>query len=233
MGKKNEHKNNNRKDASLRDNYTGAIIGDKGQGKSTLMAKMAIAYYESSKRKGNPKRVLIYDPSEARAFKKFKAITVEELKLGVYNPTTGRRHAWTKGIRRVVDRGNIDYEVFFRTIIEKVSNSLVFIDEARDIYTGKGEMKRYQKELITKHRNYNIDLYLVFHQFMDINIRVRGLIWIYIIFKTIEEDLTPSYFRTRQFPNPTSIHKVWQKVSKIPYDPGLIMQHYGVFKKSL
>lgn len=229
---KNKEGDGNWKDPSKRDNKTAAIIGDKGQGKSTLIVKLAKMYYQNSVKSGIPKRVLIYDPSEARGFKIFKKITLPELKHGVYNPHTGGYSYWTQGIRRIEDDGSYDYEDFFTVIRTRVTDSLIFIDEAADIFPSKSELKRYQKELITKHRNFNIDLYLVFHNFMDIHVRLRGKVWLYILFRTIEKPDGPNWFGVRQFPNPSQFYEVWKQGEEVDHDPAKIQQNYVLFKKS-
>ena len=91
----------NYKNPNERDFITAAVIGDKAQGKSSFLALFAKDYLEINEKNGNPRRILIHDPSEAYAFQQFENISLEELIYGVKLPKTGKRHFWRKGIRRM------------------------------------------------------------------------------------------------------------------------------------
>ena len=218
----------NYKNPEERDFITAAVIGDKAQGKSSFLSLFAKDYLELNQKKGNERRVLIHDPSEAGPFNQFENITLEELIYGVKLPKTGKRHFWRKGIRRMSHEE--DDEQVLRGIRQVMRNGLVIFDEARD-WMGDNP-KKWQKELFTKHRNLGLDLMMVFHNFMDIPISLRPHIWMYILFKTPEKPDGSQWFSRRRFPNPAQLYEKWEAVELKPYHPNRIIQEYTVFEKS-
>ncbi len=218
----------NYKNPDFREFFTGAVIGDKAQGKSSFLALFAKQYYHANANKGNIRKVLIHDPSEAGAFAQFEHISLEELMFGVKLPKTGKHHLWKKGIRRMC--GEEDDEAVMRGIRQMMRNGLVIFDEARD-WMGENP-KKWQKELFTKHRNLGLDLLFVFHNFMDIPISLRPHIWMYILFKTPEKPDGPQWFARRRFPNPEQLYQKWAEVEEETYYKDRIIQPYTVFEKS-
>jgi hypothetical protein len=227
----------NKKNPNERDYDTTAVLGDKAQGKSTLVSLYAKLYnqIQSEKlRKGllkYPKKVLIVDPTDNNAFQEFEDITLEQLMYGF--PIVGKRERnfWSKGIRRIRKTRNIKDDIFINTITDCYKNGLLIIDEASEV-VDPNNPPHWQKELIKKHRMSCLDLLYVFHNFMDIPLKLRPHIWCWILFRTPEKPDSVKYFRSRQFPNPEALWEKWKKVENSVHDNSAIIQHYEVHRKS-
>lgn len=225
----------NTKSAEERDFMTCGIFGHKAQGKTTWVAEEFVKpYYEAIKAeklaglRKEERRVLIYDPSgEGWAYRQFEEITVEELEHGKLLPQTGMKHHWRTGIR--VIRENLDDETVLRVIRNNVRNALVVLDECPD-WMNSTKPKKWQQELIRKHRNYGIDLVLIFHGFMDVPKSLRPHIWTWVIFRT------PDFWRhwrdleEKGFPNSRELYECWKDVEKSIHDPSKKMQYHRIYE---
>ncbi len=222
-----------------RNHKTFAVIGDKAQGKSHFLRKFALSYYNSAKdcfdsgKTNHQKRVLIHDPSEASAFSEFQTITIDEIQNGIRK--NGKRYKWVSGIRRIEnDADAYDDKLVMEVISAYFRNGLVIFDEATD-WMDNSRLKKWQKELFTKHRNKGLDLMYVFHNFMNIPRLIRPHIWTYVIFRTPEKPKNSKWFAQLLFPNPEEFYRLWCKVERAvhkPYNGTPQIQHYEVLEKS-
>ena len=228
----------NYKDPSFRDYYTSAMLGDKAQGKSSLVALYAKGYYTVMAAKFDkgllkvPKKVLIVDPTDNNAFDQFEDITLSQLMYGF--PIRGNkveRSYWLKGVRRIRKTRKMKDEEFINAITDTFRNGLLIVDEASEVVDPNNPPK-WQKELVKKHRMFCLDLMYVFHNFMDIPLKLRPHIWVYILFRTPEKPKDVGYFRQRQFPNPEAFWEKWKLVENSIHDPSAIIQHYQIHKKT-
>lgn len=227
----------NEKNAYYRNYETAAALGDKAQGKSTFVRLYAKLYHEIQSvklQKGilrHPKKVLIVDPTDNDAFDEFEDISLEQLMYGYPKKGTSNRDYWLKGIRRIRKTRAIKDEVFINAITDTYRNGLLVVDEASEVIHPERPPK-WQKELMKKHRMFCLDLFYVFHNFMDIPLKLRPHIWLWVLFRTPEKPKSVNYFHSRMFPNPEALWEKWCKVENSEHDDGKIIQHYEVHKKS-
>lgn len=222
-----------------RDYKTTALIGDKAQGKSTLLAEIAKHFIDVRMKHYNrgvidiKPRVLIHDPSSAYSFAQFPTISTEELKYGTKfftKQSEWEYRYWDTGIRRIHHE---DDKYLMNTISEVFRNGLVILDET-STWMPRESPKKWQKDLIIKHRNFGLDVIMVFHNFMNIPRLLRPHIWEYIIFKTPEKPDGPRWFEQRGFPHPEQIYRAWEEAELAEYDmrKGVYVQKYGIFRKT-
>lgn len=187
----------NEKDPSQRDYCSMVVFGDLGKGKSSWLSQFARFYFERTKSK-SPRRVLICDPSSARAFgpEFFKPITLAEIIYGEI--VNGRAVRWKHGIRVLRDVEWNEDEWFY-ILGEHFNNGLLILDESRDFFKPSG-ITPIQKRLFTVHRNNCIDILLVSHNFMDLPLNIRKQFRVYICFKTGDKPTNEAWFTQRTLP---------------------------------
>lgn len=207
----------NYKNADERDYMASVYLGHKRQGKTSVLYVSNVQYYNYNIEIDNPRSVLIVDPSNAKGFKPFQPITMRHLRGGVLENV---------GIYRI-DDGEHGEEVLKWIVASGVTNIKLVIDEARNIFPGDGNLKNWQKAIITNHSNYGIDIDFVFHGFMDIHRKMRSHIWKYTIFKTPEIPDNENWFSTRGFP--PGLFPVWQKVALADKKPNSKIQEFQTY----
>ena len=219
------------KNPDERDFYVAAIFGEKAQGKSTFLAEeIAKPYMQETARAGLMRRVLIHDPSLARAFKQFERISLDELIDGVLHPTTFQRLRWKRGIRCIGDEN--DDEETIKSIVTYFNNGLFISDESNGWMRRSGDCPKWQKDLFTKNRNLGLDCYFTFHRFEDLHIALRNHVWEMTVFRTPDFPSGVDWFEKRQFPNPKGLYDAWRIVESKIHNPKDIIQHFEVIEKS-
>lgn len=192
----------NRKDPNQRDYKTGALFGNLGTGKSSFVSQFVKMYQAKTAHLKTPRRVLILDPSEAGSYDQISEITLTELRFGVINPETGKRHAWRKGVR-VLRKANFVGSYDWADIICKhFRNGLLILDEARDYISNAGVLPPALKDLFTKHRNAGIDLLVVSHNYKDLHVWIRKQVasGFMICLPTADNPDGPRWFEEMDYP---------------------------------
>lgn len=213
-------KKDNAKNPDQRDPIIILIVGAKRQGKSTVINDSIIEDYV----KNNPKaKVLIHDVSETHAFEHYPLIGVDDIKKGLM--IDGKRTKWEKGVYRTTTK---DSEQLIKNINSHFRNGLVVLDEARSwIPRGDTSVPKEIMELFTTHTNKNIDLVVVFHEWMDISTRLRGMANDYVIFRTGVEPTGVGWFSSRFFPEARLLDEAYQNVVTLGQKKDRRIQHYA------
>lgn len=215
----------NHKNKNHRDYTASAIIGDKRQGKSTLI-KLLIDDYIA---KYPNRRVLVYDISKAfgkdsHGFEGYPLMTLDELYNGKI--VNGRRARWKKGVRRVT---GIDYDGVLSYMVDVFRDGLLIIDEATTVMSDNPSDKR--KAIMITHTNQRVDLFMVFHGLGYVPKRLRGNFWNYYFFKTPDQ-VSVKQLEAMKFPNPKRFHEQWEKSQKAPHKEDQIMQYFTCFSRT-
>ncbi len=202
----------NSKDPKQRDYCSMCVFGDLGKGKSTFIRQQARFYIERTKDKKVPRKVLICDPSRSTAFDEFPQITLTELKYGVINPQTRKAQRWDRGIRVL---RNVKWKdpSWFQILSIWFRNGLVILDESRNYIPQKSEMPEEQIEFFTIHRNNCIDVMVVSHDFMSMNLLLRKAFRIYIVFRTGDKPNHEQWFTVRTLPE--ELYGIWSVLQRL------------------
>lgn len=204
---------NNEKDPSQRDYCSFCVFGDLGRGKSTFLAQWAKQYAGLNASKKVPRKVLICDPSRASAFNEFPPVTLTELKYGVINPQTQRVQRWDNGGIRVLRDVRWTDPAWFKIISNYFQNGLVILDESRNYIPQKSEMPPEQKEFFTIHRNNCLDVMVVSHDFMNMNLWLRKAFRVYIVFRTGDKPQNEQWFEQRNLPE--QLYPIWKTLQNL------------------
>lgn len=202
----------NWKDPNQRDYCSMCVFGDLGRGKSTFIRQQARFYIDKTRDKKVPRKVLICDPSKASAFDEFPRITLTQLKYGVINPQTRKTHRWESGIMVLRDVKWNDPS-WFRVLTDYFQNGLVILDESRNYIPQKSEMPEEQVEFFTIHRNNCVDVMVVSHDFMSLNLLLRKAFRIYIVFRTGDKPNNEQWFTARTLPE--ELYPIWQQLQRL------------------
>ena len=202
----------NYKDPSQRDYCSMCVFGDLGKGKSTFIRQQAKFYIDRTKGKKVFRRVLICDPSRASAFNEFPQITLTELKYGAINPKTRKAQTWDRGIR-VLRNVKWSDPSWFKILTKYFQNGLVILDESRNYIPQKSAMPEEQVEFFTIHRNNCVDVMVVSHDFMSMNLALRKAFRIYIVFRTGDKPNHEAWFTARTLPE--DLYPIWQTLQKL------------------
>lgn len=188
----------NFKDPSKRDYCSSVVFGDLGKGKSTFLSQMAKMYIGKTQGKEVPRKVLICDPSSARGFDQFPQVTLEQIKYGVMSGGK-RTQPWKSGIMVLRDVRWTNPE-WFEVLNSYFKNGFVILDESRNYIPQGGELHEEQTEFFTKHRNNSVDVMLVSHNYMSLNLNLRKQFRYYYCFKTGDVPTDERWFETRSLP---------------------------------
>jgi len=214
----------NQKNGDYRDYTASAIIGDKRQGKSTLIKLLIDRYVKMYPHR----KVLVYDVSDAFGaygdFKGYPLITLDELRNGK-KVKGGKRAYWKKGVRRIV---NIDYEDTIFYMADSFTDGLLVIDEATVVMTDNPNDKR--RSLMIKHTNKRVDIIMIFHALSFVPKRLRGNFWNYYFFKTPDQ-VTPRSLKAMGYPNPQAFYVKWKESQQAPHYGNRIMQYFALFSR--
>lgn len=203
----------NSKDASQRDYCSMCVFGDLGRGKSTFLIQLAKMYQEQTKGKKIPRRILICDPSNAAAFNHFPRITLTQLKYGVINPKTSKATYWDNGGVMVLRDVKWNNPEWFEVITKYFRNGLLILDESRNYIPQSSEMAPELKELFTIHRNNCLDVVVVSHDFMNMNLWLRKAFRYYIVFRTGDKPNNEAWFTTRTLPE--ELWPIWKTLQNL------------------
>lgn len=225
MGFKNE------KDASSRDAKVGCIFGKKGKGKSTFIKEHIIEPWYNARLKlfqdgktSIPPRVLIYDPTFASAFQGYSPISVEELREG---KQVGNKLLFVKqGIHRVSNDDPFDLLAWIVSS-NGLRNSLLIMDEAQDVGKPVGIPPQLLRELYSRHRNYSLDVYFVYHSPLELHVRLRNKINFYVWFDIGMNINSVKWFESKLFPEPKAQYKAYKATYK-KHIPSQIIQPFEV-----
>lgn len=220
----------NARDPTQRDYCSFCVFGDLGRGKSTFLAAWAKKYAERTKDKKVPRKVLICDPSRASAFNEFPPVTLTELKYGVINPQSGKVQRWNNGGVRVLRDVRWNDPAWFQVITRYFQNGLVILDESRNYIPQKSEMPPEQKEFFTIHRNNCVDVMVVSHDFMNMNLWLRKAFRVYIVFRTGDRPDSERWFEQRSLPE--ELFPIWQRL-QIMRSPSAKMSPFYIFDRDL
>jgi hypothetical protein len=220
----------NRKDPTKRDYCSMCVFGDLGRGKSTFLRQLAKMYVDKNKDKKVTRRVLICDPSNAAGFDDFPKITLAELKYGLMNPSTGKVYTWdakTSPIR--VLRGvKWNDPTWFTVLNRYFKNGMVILDESRNYIPQNATMPEEQKEFFTVHRNACVDVVVVSHDFMNLNLWLRKAFRIFFVFRTGDKPTNEFWFEQRSLP--TELYPIWQLLQRLR-SPAAKMSPFVFFDK--
>lgn len=232
-----------KKDPTKRDLVCAAVVGKKGNGKSSLMAEIAEIYMDEmlSVGKENPKylqraKVLIFVPMPtiSRAFQKYKEITLDELVKGVM--VKGKRRRWVRGIR-YIKPPNEDIktlEAYMLAITKHFKNGLWIMDEANSWLKKTGDLPKWQLLPFTQHRNFSVEIYFCCHRLRDVKQEIRGHFWKYVIFKSNESPVDANYLREHEFPeNCDEMAEMFMRVRHTHYEPDEQVQYFEIFDAAL
>lgn len=217
----------NSKDPTQRDYCSMCVFGDLGKGKSTFIRQQARFYIERTRNKAVPRKVLICDPSHASAFDEFPLITLTELKYGVINPQSRRAQRWERGIR-VLRHVKWKDPSWFAVLSRYFRNGLVILDESRNYIPQKSAMPEEQIEFFTIHRNNCVDVMVVSHDFMSMNLLLRKAFRIYIVFRTGDKPNHEQWFTTRTLPE--ELFGIWTTLQKLR-SPAARMSPFVLFDR--
>ncbi len=212
-------KADNSKNPDERDPIIIAVVGAKRQGKSTVIDSF-IKDYMKANASG---KVLIHDLSETRAFAEYAEIGVDDLKKGIL--IDGHRKKWDRGVHRTITK---DTDTLIKNINSHFRNGLVVLDEARSwIPRGDASVNMQIMELFTTHTNKNLDIIVVFHEWMDISTKLRGMINDWIIFRTGVEPTGEKWFASRFFPAAKVLNDCYHNVVQLGQKKDRQIQHYA------
>lgn len=232
----------NHKNPNERDYMTKALIGDKRQGKSTLLRLYAEMYWrrafeiwkESKGKIKHPSKILIIDAGDSDAFKLEDTGEKIYTQLTLRDVATGKANKlMTQGEKGIFilksDAANADNDL--QIVLKYWRNGFLIIDEFRK-WLKSSKNEAYIEDMITKHANWKIDLMLVIHNFMDIPISVRPHIWVYMMFKTPEKPTSWKWFANRRFPNPQQLYETWRNAELKQHYDDRILQEFTIFRKT-
>ena len=220
----------NSKDGSQRDYCSMCVFGDLGKGKSTFLIQLSKLYQERTKGKKVPRRILIADPSNAAAFNHFPRITLTQLKYGVINPKSSRATYWDNGGIMVLRDVVWTNPKWIETVRKHFQNGLLILDESRVYIPASSEMAPEWKELFTVHRNNCMDVIVVSHDFMNMNLWLRKAFRYYIVFRTGDKPNNEAWFTTRTLPE--ALWPIWKTLQRLR-SPTAKMSPFVVFDKDL
>ena len=218
----------NWKDPNRRDYASMCVFGDLGKGKSTFLRQIANMYVDKTQTMKVPRKVLICDPSRAVGFRQFPQITLAELKLGV---VSGQKvHRWAEdgtGIR-VLRNVNWKSPEFWQILSDNFINGFVILDESRNYIPKKAELGPEQMEFFTIHRNNAVDVMVVSHDFMNMNLDLRKAFRYYFVFRTGDRPDGEQWFTQRTLPE--ALYPIWLMLQQFRV-PDAKMQPMVVYDK--
>jgi hypothetical protein len=204
----------NDKDPTKRDYSRIVVFGEQGQGKSTFISQF-VAKYMAKTTKKVKRRVLILDPSNARAFDGYRQISYGELLYGEKRPGHSQTFFWNEGVR--VLRGMLDWrsQELYLTLADKFKNGLLVLDESRDLFQSINNPGTAQNQLLTVHRNNCVDVMCISHNFMDLPRAVRKQFRYYVCFKTGDMVIGDGrkWFEQRNLP--ADLYNAWLFLSRV------------------
>lgn len=213
---------NNYKDPRKRDYASTCVFGNLGRGKSSFLSQLAVWYNNEMQKKDVPRKVLIIDPSKASGFQKFPGITLAELELGLIDAKTGKTHKWGltgRGIRVLRDVKWKKTE-WFRVLCDNFVNGMVILDESRLYAPQNGDLDDDVMEFFTVHRNRAVDVVLVSHDFMSLNLKLRKAFRYYVVFKTGDRPRNEAWFTERSLPE--ELFKAWKILQRLQAPSAII-----------
>jgi hypothetical protein len=211
----------NSKDPGTRDFCSFVVFGDLGKGKSSWLRQFALMYQAEMKSKKLPRKILICDPSNSRAFDDFPKTTLAAIERGV-DIVGAKVTKWNEGIRVLRDvKWTEDY--WFSILQENYKNGLLILDESRDFFKPSG-LTPVQKRLFTIHRNAAIDLMCVSHNFMDLPLNIRKIFRIYIVFRTGDKPTGENWCTNRTLPE--ALYGMWKTLSRMIAPASKISPYY-------
>lgn len=148
---------------SERLNKTIIIAGAPGHGKTTKILELIKNY---------PKKVLIYDVNNEKAYSQFPLIQVNEIK----------NHSW--GVARVF---STDIKTVVKTIDEHFWNGLVVFEDATKYLPSGVANVDYWRSIFTNYRHRNRDYFFTFHSLKRIPPFVYEMSNYLTLFKTREQ----------------------------------------------
>jgi energy-coupling factor transporter ATP-binding protein EcfA2 len=166
---------------------SGLMVGRKGTGKSTKLAKIAAAYPPDSK-------VLIIDVNGSPAYNQFQQITINQVKL------------LKKGVVRLL--GTPSAETLTTIATHFRGGLIVFEDCTKYI---EGNVRPEIKTFLVDHRMFQCDLIFTFHSLK----RVPPFFWEMISYVTLLKTLEtfdPGTYRSK-IPNYEKIAEAFKKVN--------------------
>ncbi|RFZ84775.1 hypothetical protein DYU05_03985 [Mucilaginibacter terrenus] len=169
---------------------TGIVVGRKGTGKSTKLAKIASAYPADSK-------VLIIDVNGSPAYNQFKEITINQVKL------------LRKGVVRLL--GTPSTETLLIIARDFRDGLVIFEDCTKYI---EGNVRPEIKTFLVDHRMFRVDLIFTFHSLK----RVPPFFWEMISYVTLlktQETFSQGMYRNR-VPNYEKVLAAFNKVNAHP-----------------
>lgn len=144
-----------------RENIIGALIGNRGVGKSTFIIQAIEAH---------PKKVLIYDLDDNDKYHKYQLIQPEQL---------GR---WKSGVKRIISP---DTDFVFDSIVENVNNALLVFEDATKYIDG--DPPKSIKQLVLASKQRNLDIFFTFHTYRSIPPKLLSWADVLEVFKTGED----------------------------------------------
>jgi len=183
--------------AEKRLHVTALMVGRKGTGKSTELAKIARDYARNNPKK----RVLIIDVNGSPAYNDFPLLTPEQLQ------------GWKESASlRIAKFYHSDHDVLFE-MVSKFRNGMVVFEDCTK-YIGSnptGAVKMY----LVDHRMWQVDLIFTFHSLH----RVPKFFWemtAYIVLKKTQD--TEIRNQRGKIPNFQEVEKAWIEVMKSKND---------------
>ncbi|MBD1364388.1 hypothetical protein IDJ77_11265 [Mucilaginibacter sp. ZT4R22] len=162
------------------------MVGRKGTGKSTKLAKVAASYPADSK-------VLIIDVNRSPAYNQFKEVTIDEMKR------------LKKGVVRLV--GTPSNETLIAIATHFRGGLVVFEDCTKYI---EGNVRPEIKTFLVDHRMFQCDLIFTFHALRFVPPFFWGMISYVTILKT-QEEFDQGFYK-RRMPNWKKIYEAFEKV---------------------
>lgn len=146
----------------MREGKAIVIVGNEGTGKSTFAEKAALA---TRKLHG-----IVYKQYHAGGFEKFP---VQEPFLG--------KNGYKGGLVRVHD-DDIDWKPFCRIVSKHFKNGFLIVDDAANYE--RNDPSEECGELLRMRRHAGIDIFMVFHDMMDVPIRLLARCDRLVLFET-------------------------------------------------
>jgi len=163
------------------------IVGRKGTGKSTKLAKIALDYPATSK-------VLVIDVNGSPVYNQFKEIQVKDIKRV------------RSGIVRLLGTPN---DETLRTIAQEFRGGLIIFEDCTKYI--EGNIRPEMKTFLVDHRMFQCDLIFTFHSLK----RVPPFFWEMVSYVTLlktQETFEPGTYRNR-VPNYEKVAAAFKKVN--------------------
>lgn len=224
------HKINNQ-EIGVIDPQITAIVGQKAQGKSSVLINIIENYKKQCEKVGRTFCCLIDCATDSEAFTNYETISLEELQN---LPSIYQAETPFEGVLVVPFDADYDYQKRLSIIYGASFNCYLILDEAGTWFTPN--LKASYQKIFAEHRNRGIELYFNCHGLTEIPKKVRKHVNRIIYFITGEYFPDFNSFARLGFPYPVQLWDVVNAVNGTPQKNKLpdrpTIQPYSIWDKS-